>query len=228
MKALISVSLSQAKRLIAKAVAAKLKNTSRRVYFAHGSTNQLILSELGINIDNYYNGYISHGELKSNKLKSDIVILNNSDHDFIQTMDENDIIVKGANAISCENGKYRAAVAVASPEGGTYGNIITKAMCVGAEVIIPVSHNKLVPKLLSGQYTQSSFDITMGLPISLIEYQYGEIYTEIDAFREIFNIDAEIYLSGDINSMESAMIFVIKGAKNNIEEVYKRFSHNES
>jgi hypothetical protein len=216
MVALLVVSSQKAKELIAKGVAKRVRDSKKRVYFAYGSTNQLILSQLGIEVENYYNGYIANGELRSNKTKPNIVILNGEGSDFVETISADDIVIKGANTLSFENGEYRAGVAVASPQGGTYGNVLLKASCIGAEVIIPVSHEKLVPKLLSNRYTQSSFDISMGLPVALLPLTYGDIYTEIEAFKELFNLKAEIYLAGGVDDMVGSLTFVVEGKQSDI------------
>ena len=221
MKALLVLSLQQVKELVALGVANKIKHTKKRVYISYGSTNQLILNKLGIKRENYYNGYIDDFELKSNKNREDIIILNDNKKNFLKTISKDDIIIKGANALSFENGKYIAGVAVASPEGGTYGSVVLRASCVGAEVIIPVSHEKLVPKLLANRYTQSSFDITMGLSVALFKLDYGRVYTEIDAFKELFGLEAEIYLSAGVDSLIGALTFIVDGDKKDILRLQK-------
>jgi len=219
MKALLVISTEQAKKLIAVAIAKRLENTTKRVYMSYGSTNQLILDELGIKVDKYYNGFIAGNELCSNKDKPPIIILNNDDSFF--QVKHDDIIIKGANALSYVNGEYKASVAVGSHEGGTYLNVVMKASCVGADVLIPVSHEKLVPSLYNGVYTQDSFDISMGSPISLFEYQYGEVFTEIDAFKELYDLDAHIYIKGGINNEKTYITFVVDGEENSIIEAKK-------
>jgi len=119
-------------------------------------------------------------------------------------------------APSFENGEYRAGVAMVSPQGGTYGNVVLKASCVGAEVIIPISHEKLTPTLLSNRYHQNSFDISMGLPVTLLPRTNGDIYTEIEAFKELFNLKAEIYLAGGVDDMLGSLTFVVEGKQSDI------------
>jgi len=226
LRALFVLSLNQAKRLIAKAIAQKLINTKRRIYIAYGSTNGLILDELGIKKANYYNGYIDDFRLKANSQKPNIVILNGKIDDFLDTLCSDDVIIKGANALSFENGKYCAGVVVASSIGGTYGSIILKASCVGAKVIIPVSHEKLVPKILDGKYSQNDFDMCMGLPIAMFRFNYGDIYTEIEAFKDLYNLDATLYCSGGLNKMAGALSFVLEGSSIDILEFRKELEND--
>ena len=220
MTALIVLSQKQAKLLVAQAVARKLKATTKRVYISYGSTNQMILEALGIDKQNYFNGYIDDN-LEANKDRPELFILNNTDEDFTGSINANDIIIKGANALSYENGKYRAAVAVASQNGGTYANVVIKASCVGAQVIIPITHEKLVPQLLSGKYNQNSFDYVEGLPVALIEYTYGEVYTEINALKDTYDLDAQIYLAGGIFTNNRSLTFVVEGNESTIDKLNK-------
>lgn len=220
MTALIVLSQKQAKLLVAQAVAHKLKVLTKRVYIAYGSTNQMILEALGIDAENYFNGYIDNG-LKANKDRPEVVILNDTDENFTESINANDIIIKGANALCYENGKYRAAVAIASPNGGTYANIIIKASCAGAKVIIPVTHEKLVPQLLSGNYNQNSFDYVEGLPVSLLEHTYREVYTEINAFKDEYDLNAQIYLAGNISTNNRSLTFVLEGDQSAIDKLIK-------
>lgn len=225
MTSLVVISLKQAKLILAISIAKKVRKLNNRIYMAHGSTNQLILNELGIKVDKYYNGYIEK-TLIINNHKSDIIILN-SEGKFPYDLTPEDVVIKGANALSYENEQYRVAVAVASPKGGTFGDVILKASCVGAKVIIPVTHEKLVPKLLVGKYNQNSFDKSDNISVTLFEYSYGEIYTEIDSFWDLFNLKAELYLAGGLNRFEGALTFVISGDKENINNLKSFLKDND-
>lgn len=220
MTALIVLSQKQAKLMVAQAIAQKLKDTTKRVYIAYGSTNQMILYALGIDKQDYYNGYIQYS-LGANKHKPDVVILNDKNNEFAESIGADDIIIKGANALSYESGKYKAAVAVASPQGGTYANVVIKASFVGAQVIIPVTHEKLVPTLLSGKYHQNSFDFAEDFPVALIEHTYGEVYTEINALKDSFDLESQIYLAGSIDTTNRTIAFVIQGKKKDIHKLLK-------
>lgn len=220
MTALIVLSQEQAKLIVAQAIACKLKDSAKRVYVAYGSTNQMILRELGINIPSYHNGYIERC-LSVNNNKPAIVILNGKESTFLESINNDDIVIKGANALSYENGKYKAAVAVASLNGGTYGDVVVNASIVGAKVIIPVTHEKLVPTLLSGIYHQDSFDFVEDIAVALVEYRYGQIYTEIDALMDTFSLKAQIYLSGGIKTNNRSLTFVVNGSRGDIDNLLK-------
>jgi hypothetical protein len=56
----------------------------------------------------------------------------------------------------------------------------------------------------------------MGLPIALFEFNYGEIFTEIEAFKELYNLDAKLYISGGAGVDKASFTFVVKGDENSI------------
>jgi len=225
MRALIVLSLQDAKELVARGVATtlNLKNTKKKVYIAYGSTNELLLHELGYKVEGYYNGHVSKKELRSYSQRADIVVLNGSIDSFVQDMSSDDIVVKGANALSYENGAYQAGVVAASENGGTFGSVVMKASCVGAQLIIPVSHEKFVPKLYDGVYTQSSFDRCMGLPVAMFRFHYGKIYTEIEALYDIYNLKAKLYFAGGLGEMQGALSFVVEGKEEDVLKVIQDY-----
>ena len=228
MRALVVVSAAQGKRLVSKGVADIVADKINRIYVAYGSTNAMILKELGIETRSYFNGYIANGTLQANDKKSELVVINaDSEKEFVETINADDIIIKGANALVYENGYYKAAVCVASPNGGTYARVVVRAACVGARVIIPVSLDKLVPKILNGKYQQNSFDMVMGIPVALFQYEYGEVFTEIDAFKTLYNLEAELYTAGSLETNDKYFSFVVEGEQKDIENLQKFLEEKE-
>lgn len=216
-KALVLATVLGAKHLIAKALAKRLSSIkNRRIYIAYGSTNNILLEHLGIEKNTYYSGYVSSEGLKTNKDKPEVVVLNADDDVYMEKVKNTDIIIKGANALSYESGAYFAAVAAASAIGGTFGRVCVQAACVGAEVIIPIGHEKMVPKI-ERNVTQDDFDLVMGRSIALLPISYGEIYTEIEAFKELFDLDASVITSGGILGSEGAVSFSLSGQMSDLE-----------
>lgn len=216
-KALAVATVNGAKHLIGAALAKELSIIkNRRIYIAYGTTNAMLLTHLGIPKEGYYNGFVSPLGFSTHSSKPEVVILNADESPFVDELKKSDIVIKGANALSYANGAYHAAVAAASPEGGTYGRIYTKAACIGAEVIIPIGHEKLVPTIET-DITQGGFDRVMGRSIALLPLYYGTIYTEITAFKKLFKLDARVITSGGILGAEGAVTFAIEGSMAHIE-----------
>jgi len=216
MKAQILLTPAGAKHLIAKSIINKL-DFSKRIYIAYGSTNLYILYHLGIEIRNYIAGCNYNYLLNVNKNIPRAIVLNNGQIMDIKYFDinSNDIFIKGANALWYEHNKKHAAVLAADKNGGTYGNFYIKAATRGAEVIIPVGHEKLVPYYYPA--TQN-VDLSMGNKVSLLKFFYGDIYTEIEAFYDLFDIKANIIASGGIIDTQGAIIFEIEGE--NVKEAF--------
>jgi len=210
MKAQLILNVNTQKHLIAKALS-KYIDFSKRVYIAYGSLNQYLLYHLGINLDLYVAGCFTNDKLNVTKSRPSPVVLENKKPVDIKEFDisKNDYFIKGANALWYENGKKHAAVAAADENGGTFGNFYIKAACRGARVVIPVNHEKLIPF-----YTPSTqnVDFAMGSKIAMLRFFYGEIFTEIEAFKVLFNLDAKIIASGGIFGNEGSLVVEVEGA----------------
>ena len=209
MKAQVLLTPTGAKHLIAKALLKKL-NLSKRIYIAYGSTNMYLLHHLGIKVSNYIAGCNLKHILNVNENRAKPIVLHNGKlidiKDFEITGE--DIFIKGANALWYENKIKHAAVLAADKNGGTFGNFYIKAACRGAEVIIPVGHEKLIPFYYPA--TQN-VDIAMGNKVALLRFFYGEVYTEIEAFRDLFDLKAHIIAAGGILDTQGAIIFEVEG-----------------
>jgi hypothetical protein len=214
-KALVVVSVKGAKHLIGAALAKRISTIKdRRIYIAYGSTNEVLLEHLDIQVKNYYSGFLGK-TLKTNKDKSEVVILNRDEDTFMDEMNTSDIFIKGANALCMNNGSYEVAVAAASSVGGTFGRVYVQASCVGAEIIIPIGHEKLVPSI-EKNISQGDFDRVMGRSIALLP-MFGEVFTEINAFKALFNLSSTVLISGGINGSEGSLCFSLEGDINAIE-----------
>ena len=212
MKVQILLSPSGAKHLIAKALIKKL-DFSKRIYFAYGLTNQYILYHLGFDFDNFYMAGCNYNyELNINENRPKPVVLKNKKLIDIQNFDisENDVLIKGANALWYENGKKYAAVLAADKNGGTYGNFYIKAACRGSEIIIPVTHEKLIPFYYPAS---QNVDFALGNKVALLRFFSGKVYTEIEAFRDLFDIKSNIIAAGGILDTKGAVIFEVEGER---------------
>jgi hypothetical protein len=217
--ALVVASVKGAKHLIAEAIANYIRPIEKqRIYIAYGTTNSYILSHLGVDTGGYHSGYTGAKGLYVNKFKPDIVILNSYDDEknFSKKLDPSDIIIKGANALCYKDGAYEVATAIDDPHTGNYATIYAQAVAIGAQVIIPIGHEKMVPHIAKN-ITQSSFHMSMGKNIALLPMHYGNIYTEIQAFKHLFNVDAEVITAGGIEGYEGAISFALHGNEDNLE-----------
>jgi hypothetical protein len=215
MKAQVLLNTAGAKHLIAKALT-KYIDFSKRVYIAYGTTNDYLLYHLGINTKKLYAaGCNALGKFNVTCDRDKAVVLENKKIIDISEFDinENDYFIKGANALWYENNKKYAAVCAADKNGGTYGNFYIKAASRGAKVIIPVGHEKLIPYF---RETSQNVDFAMGSKISMLRFFYGEVFSEIEAFKVLFNLKAYVICAGGILDSKGAVGFEIEGK--NIKE----------
>jgi len=212
MKAQILLSVEGAKHLIAKALIEYI-DFSKRVYIAYGSTNNYLLYHLGINTQSLYAaGCNVKGKFNVTLYRDKPVVLHDGKISDIKDFDinENDVFIKGANALWYENGKKCAAVAAADPNGGTYGNFYVKAVCRGSDIIIPVGHEKLIPYFVE---TSQNVDCATGSKIAMLKFFKGSVFTEIEAFRILFGLEAKVILSGGLKECKGAVGFLVEGEK---------------
>jgi len=210
MKAQILLTVEGAKHLIAKALCQYI-DFNKRVYIAYGTTNNYLLYHLGITTQKLYAaGCNTHGKLNVTSKRDGIIVLKNGKLIDIENFDigGDDIFIKGANALWYENNQKNAAVAAADPNGGTYGNFYIKAVNRGSEIIIPVGHEKLIPFFTQ---TSQNVDFSTGSKVSMLRFFSGKVFTEIEAFKILFNLDAKVFLSGGIEDCKGAVGFLVEG-----------------
>ena len=211
MKAQILLTPTGAKHLIGKALSKELDLT-KRIYVAYGSTNMYILYHLGIKTKNYIAGCNLRHILNINENRPKPIVLENGKLIDISEFDitSEDIFIKGANALWYENDKKCAAVLAADKNSGTFGNFYIKAATRGSRIIIPVGHEKLIPFYYPA--TQD-VDIAMGSKVALLRFFVGVVYTEIEAFKDLFNLEANVIAAGGILDTQGAVVFEVKGKK---------------
>ena len=211
MRAQILLTPEGAKHLIGKALSKKL-NLKKRIYIAYGSTNIYLLYHLGIKSKNYIAGCNYKYILNVNEDRPRPIILENGREIDISEFNikEDDIFIKGANALWYENNKKYAAVLAADENGGTFGNFYIKAATRGSDILIPVGHEKLIPFYYPA--TQN-VDFSMGNKVALLKFFRGDVYTEIEAFRDLFNLKAFVIASGGILDTKGAVIFEVEGER---------------
>jgi hypothetical protein len=220
MKAQILLNPCAQKHLVAKALT-KYLDFKRRTFVAYGVTNMYFLYHLGFEFEELYAaGCFVRNKLNATKKRPESIVLENGEKMNSRDFEINggDTLLKGANALWYENGKKRAAVAAADENGGTYGNVYLKAAARGAKVVIPVTHEKLIP--FYEEATQN-VEYSRGLKIAMLEFFYGEVFSEMEAFKELFELSAKVIASGGILGNEGSVVFQIEGDEKSCENAFK-------
>lgn len=232
MRAQITLTSAESKRVIAKAVAdmdvvrKALKNGT--ILIPRGTTNAFVLEELTgekIQKGRFACGICtSNGTCVTKDRMSEVVIEKGKIvralriiKEFVDKVGEGDVIIKGANALDTDG---NAAVMIGHPTGGHFGEILRGEKAKGICSIIPVGLEKLIPISVSAASKEAGMtlmDYSMGNPVSLWPIT-GIVITEIQAIRQLSGADAIPIGSGGIGGAEGGTTLVITGTENKVRK----------
>lgn len=233
MKAQITLTPSESKRLIAKAISAMsiVKNALKEgiILIALSSTNSYVVEEISgmkIEKERYCSGIVTPegtfanpSKLMSKEIaiiKGKIEYLDNS-KEIIKKMKKNDIFIKSANAIDPHG---NAGIFVSDIDSGELGKLIGHIYARKINFLIPTGLEKLIYDVkkafeVAGQQEYKYF---MKLPVSIFPVE-GKIITEIEALKILFDVDATLIGAGGIGGAEGSVTLVIEGE--NVKKAFK-------
>ena len=224
MKAQVSLTVSESKRLIARGVAAldivRAKMRQGMIMVSTGTTNAYVLEELlGERFDKrtYVTGRtLPYGKkLEWPKNRPDVVLRNGQvapeldRFSSVKAMQAGDIFIKGANALNYERGM--AGILVGGEGGGTIGGTLGYIITKKLRLLLPVGLEKCVPyPIEAASAAIGEEDETTGNIVSLFPVQ-GQIFTEIEAVRTLSGAEAIPCAAGGIAGAEGAVWLLIRG-----------------
>ena len=239
MKAQLTLTPAEGKRLIAKAVA-NMENVqyaykNGTLIIATSTTTAYIVEELtgkqipdkgmftagvvtkegaGITTaDGRYDHYVyAQGELKECSTPQLVP--------YLASMGPDDVFIKGANAIDPFGS---AGILMHGSGGGTIGTALGHILRNGIQYIIPVGLEKTVPISLtdaSMRLGANTIDKAMGWPCGMMVVQ-GQVITEMEAFKLLFGVDAIPVAAGGIDGGEGCRVFLVEGGTENVEAAYE-------
>jgi hypothetical protein len=146
--------------------------------------------------------------------------------DVADSLREGDVILKGANALDLA--RKQAAVLIGHPQGGT--TIAALQAVVGRRVrlILPVGLEKRVPGDLMELAARTNAPGESGYRLLPIP---GEVFTEIDAIRQLTGAEAEVIAAGGADGAEGAVLLALRGSEEQLakaEELMKEVSREIS
>jgi len=235
-QAQIVLTVSESKRLIAKAVAQMpivkhaLKNGM--VIIAKGTTNTYVAEELlgrkiahgayvlGRTYPEKGGKRLQHVEgikevvLVKGKLRDDLSL-----DEAVRLLKPGDVVIKGANALDYQN--KTAAVIVGSSSAGTTGKILPYVGARKAHLVIPVGLEK--------QVSGNAIDIVrkMRQPVESLNdiptmfLLTGHIVTELEALKLLADVSPFQAAAGGIGGAEGSVRLVCRGTKQNVENALK-------
>lgn len=232
-RALVSLTPSESKRLIAKGVAAlpEVRRAQERglVVIARGTTNAYVAEEVaGIKVEpkcHYAAGVILDGELSANpqEVRMKPIVLRRGKPEGISTADalkefgEEDVFIKGANAVDPAG---NVGVLAAGDRGGTIGEALPVVLPRGSYLIMPVGLEKLIPSVEQAARVTGifRFKYSTGLPVGLVPAPNALVVTEVQAFRVLTGTDAVSIAAGGIAGSEGTAVLSLEGDEAQIEQ----------
>ncbi len=235
MKTQVTLTTSEAKRLIAKAIAS-LPETQHALkhgkLLLKGGTTVSALSEMLVGIPLRISGRITPRGTVSAKASSrghphTILIqggkYKNIDDDVAEAvagMGEGDVAVIGANAIDAHG---NAAMMAGAPLGGMPGKAISGMMAEGVTIIVAAGLEKLIPGSVSEAVVaagRKSVDVALGMGVGLIPLM-GRLVTEREALELLAGVKCTVIGRGGISGAEGATTMVVEGKRVDVEKAMK-------
>ena len=229
MKRQVVLTVSESKRLIAKAVAAlpEVQKAMKEgtVVVATGTTNGYVLEELwGRKIDK--RGYRSGSTLPDNPERSpdpkpekipDVVFIKGKVEpkydrvNAVKDMKKGDVYIKGANVLDYVGGM--AGILIGGIDGSTIGNTIGHIIGKQIKLVIPVGLEKLSFEDINDLHklaAEEDYEGPRMWPVT------GTIITEIEAMGILSGVDAYLYSCGGIAGAEGSVRLLIEGADEDV------------
>jgi len=141
---------------------------------------------------------------------------------LLERFDRGDIYIKGANAIDTDG---NVGILLGSPTGGSIGSALPIIYARGAELIIPISLQKLVPSVsaVGNKLGQRRLSHATGAPLGYMPIMAGfaTVITEIEAIRCLYGLDATMVAAGGVEACEGAITLHVEGDGEKLEALLK-------
>jgi hypothetical protein len=232
MRLQITLTVSEAKRIIAKGIAAlpvvKAALETGNIFLKGGTTVSAVCEELTGNPMNILGRVSPRGTVTagSNPGKfhcalikmGKIVDADQTLDSIVQQLGPDDVVIIGANAIDSDG---NAAMMYGAPLGGPPGRIISGLMSECRHVIVAAGLEKLIPGSLLNiiqKTSRKSVDLAMGMAVGLTPV-VGRIVTEVESIAALAAVDCFVIGKGGISGAEGATTLVIDGPRAHIRRI---------
>ncbi len=241
MRALVTLTVAESKKLIAKAVVKHPVVVKARadhtIVLGDGTTNAFVLAELiqeSVDPGTFVSGIICpegpcvSGVARKAGVSSCRLFIKGIERkdvdleDVLTGLGADDVFIKGANALDPEG---RVGVIVGHAECGHagVGRLWTRTVSQGIPVVMPIGLEKRIPC--------SVYEAASKVGIKTVQYSTGEhfglfiphgnviVITEIEAIRDLTGAEASVVSAGGVNGAEGALVFSIDGSEEQIAKV---------
>lgn len=229
-KAIITLDVSESKRLIAKGVKelsmVQAAMDEGLIIVSLGTGNAYVLEELSgqtIEKEKFAAGITCEGRIcvtPAENRPQPVVLKNGEITDIpwteaLKEFSQNDVFIKGANAFDADG---NIGILLASREGGTIGAAISTIVARGANLLFPIGLEKLLPSIKGVSNFLGTDVLTqgMGMNVGMMEVNYGDIITELDALNILTDLEAIPVAAGGIGGSEGSQTILLMG--DNVQE----------
>lgn len=234
MKVQITLTVSESKRLIAKAVTSLPEVTNALAngkIILKGGTTVSAISEEMVRVPLRISGRITERGAVSAKsvarehphtLLLDKGKMKNIDEDIIEVVQElrrDDVIIISGNALDVMG---NAAMLAGAASGGNPGMAIPGMLSQGAHVIIPIGLEKLIPGSIQDavRVAGRDVDLSYGMGVGMIPL-IGRVITEKDAVEILASVECTVIARGGISGAEGSTVMNLTGQDQEIKKLLR-------
>lgn len=234
MKAQISLTVSESKRLIAKAVVSlpevREAFARGRTLLKGGTTVSAICEEMvgtPLRISGRITPRGTVGVKNASREHPHSLLIEkgaakNIDDTIVevsQKLGRGDVVIISGNALDV-NGNV--AMMAGSPGGGNPGMAIPAMLAAGARIIIPIGLEKLIPGTIADavKVAGRDQDLSYGMAVGLIPF-VGRVVTERDAAEILTDVTCTVIGRGGIDRAEGSTVLVAEGEENEVRKLLK-------
>jgi hypothetical protein len=232
MKIQVSLTVPEAKRIIAKGIAAlpevQTAFKSGKIFLKGGTTVSAVCEELtdkplliagrisprGTMMANNYSGKFHCAMVENGQLRAVDEIL----EETAASLKSEDVAVFGANAIDVYGG---TALMYGVALGGKPAKIISGIMSEISHIIVAVGLEKLIPGSVSDiilKTGRKDVDASLGMAVGLTPI-VGQVITEKEAIAMLGNVECTVIGKGGISGAEGGTTMQIEGHKSDVEKI---------
>ncbi len=236
MKAAFTLTPSESRRLIAKAIVQvkEVKTARKKAYIilGGGTTNGYVAQELlgkrDLEPQKFTAGTSTHRVLcvtdPEKRLPIPIIlykggISSKTVSEALQDFHIETVIIKGANAIDPEG---NVGIITSGFDGGTFAQTYGPTSSQGFKYIFPVGLEKMVAsvKEATAWTGAKTFDYTMGADFGMycVAPVRGKVVTEIEALKILAGVDGRHVASGGVGESVGAVVLIVEGAVKNVKK----------
>ncbi len=232
MKVQITLTVAEAKKLIAKGVAAlpevQEAKQNGKLFFKGGTTASAASEEL-VGMPLKISGRISPrgGKTGGKEVKEGHNLLFSNgqgeyvDHrlkEVVAGLGKGDVVIIGANAV---DHRGEAAMMVGGSLGGPPGEVLVGLLAGGATVLVVAGFEKLIPGTISEAVAacgRKKIDLAMGMAVGLVPIP-GRLINEAAALEILTGVKCTVIGMGGVFGAEGATTMVVDGTAQQVEQV---------